>query len=70
MHDGLQMAFKRCLRLAGVNAVYALRAWTEEQHLLKDPTYVEYYNAVQQKYGLPTLQAQQQEQPQQLHAIV
>jgi hypothetical protein len=35
-------ALKSCLGLAGVSTVYFLRAKTEERHLSKDPTYVEY----------------------------
>lgn len=32
----------RCLMLIGVNALYWLRARTEERHLSRDPTYVQY----------------------------
>lgn len=31
-----------CLALLGVNAIYALRAWTEERHLSDDPDYRAY----------------------------
>ncbi|MFG3448061.1 isoprenylcysteine carboxylmethyltransferase family protein [Stenotrophomonas sp. NPDC047960] len=35
-------AFLHCLALLGVNAIYALRAWTEERHLNADPEYRAY----------------------------
>jgi hypothetical protein len=57
LHDGAATAFKRCVRLALINGVYYMRAMTEEAHMLRDPAYVEYYNAVQRRYGLPVLPA-------------
>lgn len=51
-HDGVSMAFKRCVRLALINLVYYARAKTEEAHLLRDPAYVDYCNALQRRYGL------------------
>jgi protein-S-isoprenylcysteine O-methyltransferase Ste14 len=45
MHPGAQGwtdAFKSTVALAGVSAVYFLRARTEERHLSRDPTYVQY----------------------------
>lgn len=33
---------RHCLLLLGVNGIYALRAWTEERHLRRDPDYVAY----------------------------
>lgn len=53
MHDGASMAFKRCVRLAMINLIYYARAMTEEAHLLRDQAYVDYYNALQRRYGLP-----------------
>jgi protein-S-isoprenylcysteine O-methyltransferase Ste14 len=41
-HHGWATAAKSTLALAGVNAIYFLRARTEERHLSRDPTYVEY----------------------------
>ncbi|MDD2868917.1 isoprenylcysteine carboxylmethyltransferase family protein [Neomegalonema sp.] len=35
-------AAARCLRLLGVNLIYAIRAWSEERHLSRDPVYVRY----------------------------
>jgi hypothetical protein len=35
-------ALLHCLALLGVNAIYALRAWTEERHLNTDPDYRAY----------------------------
>lgn len=35
-------AFRHCLLLAGVNAIYYLRARTEERHLMTDPVYAAY----------------------------
>lgn len=40
--DGAAMALRRCLMLALLNAVYYLRAKTEERHLATDPVYVQY----------------------------
>jgi protein-S-isoprenylcysteine O-methyltransferase Ste14 len=37
-----QEALRHCLLLLGLNFVYVLRAWTEERHLVADPTYVAY----------------------------
>ncbi len=39
---GTTAAIKCCLMLAIVNMIYALRAWTEEQHLSQDPDYLQY----------------------------
>ncbi|WP_087722177.1 isoprenylcysteine carboxylmethyltransferase family protein [Pandoraea sp. PE-S2T-3] len=35
-------ALRHCLLLLGVNGLYAMRAWTEERHLSRDPVYVAY----------------------------
>ncbi len=35
-------ALRNCLLLLGVNLVYLFRAWTEERHLSRDPTYRAY----------------------------
>lgn len=62
------MAFKRCVRLGMINLVYYTRAKTEEAHLLRDQAYVDYWNALQRRYGLSgrVLLAQQQPQQQQI----
>jgi len=39
---GWAEALRHCLLLALLNGVYALRAWTEERHLRRDPAYVAY----------------------------
>jgi hypothetical protein len=67
-HDGVEMAFKRCVRLGMINLVYYTRAKTEEAHLLRDQAYVDYWNALQRRYGLSgrVLLAQQQPQQQQI----
>lgn len=70
MHDGASMAFKRCVRLGLINLVYCARAKTEEAHLLRDPAYVDYFNALQRRYGLAArvslaVESQQQKQQQQ-----
>lgn len=39
---GFGDALRHCLLLLGVNAIYAARAWTEEQHMRQDPAYREY----------------------------
>ena len=36
------VAVKHSLMLLGLNGLYALRAWTEERHLSRDPDYVAY----------------------------
>ncbi len=41
-HRGWSEALKSTVALAGVSTIYFLRARTEERHLSKDPTYVEY----------------------------
>jgi steroid 5-alpha reductase family enzyme len=51
MHDGAAMAFKRCVRLALINLVYYARAKTEEAHLLRDPAFVDYCNALSRRFG-------------------
>ena len=43
------LALKSCLLLLGVNGVYYLRARTEERHLSKDPIYVQYALAMNEK---------------------
>jgi protein-S-isoprenylcysteine O-methyltransferase Ste14 len=40
--QGWEEAVRQSLALAGVNLIYWLRARTEERHLSRDPTYVEY----------------------------
>lgn len=40
--QGFFDAFKNCCMLLLVNYLYFLRAKTEERHLSKDPTYVQY----------------------------
>jgi hypothetical protein len=39
---GVGEALRNSLLLGGVNMIYFLRARTEERHLSRDPTYVEY----------------------------
>jgi protein-S-isoprenylcysteine O-methyltransferase Ste14 len=41
-HDSPSEALRHCLLLLGLNAMYALRAKTEERHLSADPDYVAY----------------------------
>ncbi|WP_292317365.1 isoprenylcysteine carboxylmethyltransferase family protein [Mesorhizobium sp.] len=43
---GWTVAVQSCLLLAGVNAVYWLRALTEERHLAADPAYREYQDFI------------------------
>jgi protein-S-isoprenylcysteine O-methyltransferase Ste14 len=40
------MSFQTAFFLVGLNGVYALRAWTEERHLSKDPEYLAYKKKV------------------------
>jgi protein-S-isoprenylcysteine O-methyltransferase Ste14 len=40
------LSFQTVLFLAGLNLVYALRAWTEERHLSQDPDYRAYKKKV------------------------
>jgi steroid 5-alpha reductase family enzyme len=40
--DGGIQALRHCILLLMLNGVYGLRAWTEERHLSRDPTYVAY----------------------------
>ena len=42
--DDFPHALRRCLLLGVVNFMYFMRAKTEERHLSRDPTYVEYAN--------------------------
>jgi protein-S-isoprenylcysteine O-methyltransferase Ste14 len=44
-------AFRAFVLLAFVSGIYALRAWTEERHLLQDRAYVEYALWIE-KYGI------------------
>jgi hypothetical protein len=69
-HDSALDAARRCLRLAGVNGIYYLRARTEEAHLLQDPVYVDYYNAIQRRFGLSLLGEGSKGQQQQLQLQV
>lgn len=39
---GFGDAVRRSLMLLGVSAIYLARAWTEERHLGRDPTYRRY----------------------------
>jgi protein-S-isoprenylcysteine O-methyltransferase Ste14 len=39
-----------CVRLAGTNLVYYLRAWTEERHMMREPHYREYCQKVPYKF--------------------
>ncbi|RWD64971.1 MAG: hypothetical protein EOS36_08720 [Mesorhizobium sp.] len=48
---GWTTAMQSCLLLAGVNAVYWLRAVTEERHLAADPAYREYQDFIA-RHGL------------------
>ncbi|MDX8522560.1 methyltransferase family protein [Mesorhizobium dulcispinae] len=48
---GWATAVQSCLLLAGVNAVYWLRAVTEERHLVADPAYREYQDFIA-RHGL------------------
>jgi hypothetical protein len=41
-------ALQLCLGLAGINAIYVLRARTEERHLSQDPVYREYAAYIRQ----------------------
>ncbi len=41
-HHGALEALRHSLLLAGINFIYFMRARTEEAHLSRDPTYVEY----------------------------
>ncbi|HEX8792524.1 MAG TPA: hypothetical protein VF765_16365 [Polyangiaceae bacterium] len=41
-HAGWVDTIKWCLCMAGVNFIYYMRARTEERHLSRDPTYVQY----------------------------
>jgi protein-S-isoprenylcysteine O-methyltransferase Ste14 len=47
----LSETVRHCLMLLGVNAIYFLRARTEERHLSRDPTYVAYALWIEQ-HGL------------------
>lgn len=47
--DTASDSVRACLMLLGLNIVYGLRARAEEEHLSKDPTYVEYAAAVQRR---------------------
>lgn len=49
--DSVAMASRRCLLLGLLNAVYYLRAKTEERHLSMDPVYVAYAAWIE-KHGL------------------
>ena len=58
-------ALRHCLLLLGLNAIYVLRAWTEERHLSRDPVYREYSRYIE-RHGIfrflrlarfPTLQS-------------
>jgi protein-S-isoprenylcysteine O-methyltransferase Ste14 len=40
--NGWEFAVKGCLLLGAVNAIYLVRARTEERHLSQDPVYVAY----------------------------
>lgn len=40
--DSYGDALWRCSCLLAINGIYALRAWTEERHLMSDPVYREY----------------------------
>ncbi len=42
MHGTADETLRHCLLLLGVNGIYAMRAWTEERHLSRDPDYVAY----------------------------
>ncbi len=46
---GWEPALKSSLALLGVNVIYFLRAKTEERHLSRDPTYVEYARWIDQR---------------------
>lgn len=39
-----------CIRLLCWNAIYVLRAWTEERHLMRDPLYREYARQVRWRF--------------------
>lgn len=42
VQDSMADALRHCLMLLLLNALYALRAWTEERHLSQDPQYMRY----------------------------
>ena len=42
VQDSMTDALRHCLMLLLLNALYALRAWTEERHLSQDPQYMQY----------------------------
>lgn len=48
-HMGLKTAIANCLLLGGVNIVYWWRARTEEKHLSRDPRYVAYALAMNER---------------------
>jgi isoprenylcysteine carboxyl methyltransferase (ICMT) family protein YpbQ len=51
VQDSATDALRHCLMLLLLNALYALRAWTEERHLSQDPQYVQYAAWIRQ-HGL------------------
>jgi protein-S-isoprenylcysteine O-methyltransferase Ste14 len=48
-HDGILNSIHRCVLLVLLNLIYALRAYTEEKNLSKDPVYVQYALAMNEK---------------------
>jgi Isoprenylcysteine carboxyl methyltransferase (ICMT) family len=46
---GFDEAIRHCLLLLGVNAIYFLRARTEERHLSRDPAYVAYALSIERR---------------------
>ena len=44
VHIGFFDSLRACICLVIVNAIYALRAYTEERHLMKDSAYADYSN--------------------------
>lgn len=49
VNDNYVASLQACLMLLGVNAIYYLRAKTEERHLSLDNTYRQYAQAIEQK---------------------
>jgi protein-S-isoprenylcysteine O-methyltransferase Ste14 len=54
-NEGFLIGFKHCLILLLVNFIYFMRAKTEERHLSKDTTYVQYALAINQTGIFKTL---------------
>ena len=42
VRESVEISIKHCIALGAINFIYFMRARTEERHLSRDPTYVEY----------------------------